>query len=418
MTALGRTLMTTATRRPARRASQAPGVNAFWGLAYYLSAAPLVVTQGAQIAYIVIGAVWESDGRRPRALGSIYAPSPDWPPFSVPTLAFAGMAVVIGAMAVEMAVRPAATPSGRQPGSMAALWAAGAVLVSLHVWGFTTGVSGMIVGFSSSVVMGASAVTALVAQVKVTLDRKQTNDSEHHRTHVSSLRPGRKPSLAFRAEWVASSGSSRPAAAGGSHQVSARAPSTNRGRRSSGASDPISAGFWVVAYYGSLVPVLVIQSFNIVLVIIAVRWEADGRRSSEIETVFESSPGWPPVDMPGLVFVGMGIGIVPMAVEMVVRRGRTPSGSQPGLMSFVWAADGLLCLNHWWAFDAAPVWAAPAGLAGFTMLASAGVAFVVYLIRGVRRLLARRRGDPAADEPVESLDPVRARLLRGTGVDR
>jgi hypothetical protein len=200
--------------------------------------------------------------------------------------------------------------------------------------------------------------------------------------------------------------------------VSARAPSTNRGRRSSGASDPISAGFWVVAYYGSLVPVLVIQSFNIVLVIIAVRWEADGRRSSEIETVFESSPGWPPVDMPGFVFVGMGIGIVPMAVEMVVRRGRTPSGSQPGLMSFVWAADGLLCLNHWWAFDAAPVWAAPAGLAGFTMVASATVAFVVYLTRGVRRLLARRRGDPAADEPVESLDPVRARLLRGTGIDR
>lgn len=112
MTALGRTLTTRATRRPARRASQSPGVNAFWGLAYYLSAAPLVVTQGAQIAYIVIGAVWESDGRRPRALGSIFAPSPGWPPFSVPTLAFAGMAVVICAMAVEMAVRPAATPSG------------------------------------------------------------------------------------------------------------------------------------------------------------------------------------------------------------------------------------------------------------------------------------------------------------------
>ena len=200
--------------------------------------------------------------------------------------------------------------------------------------------------------------------------------------------------------------------------MSARAASTTRGRRSSGASDPISAGFWVVAYYGSLVPVLVIQSFNIMLVIIAARWEADGRRSSDVETIFESSPGWPPVDMPGIVFVSMGIGIVPMVAEMVVRRGRTPSGSQPGLMSFVWAADGLLCLNHWWAFDPAPVWAAPAGLAGSTMLASATVALVVFVVRGVRRLLARRRGDPAADEPVESLDPVRARLLRGTAADR
>ena len=193
MTALGRTLTTRATRRPARRASQSPGVNAFWGLAYYLSAAPLVVTQGAQIAYIVIGAVWESDGRRPRALGSIFAPSPGWPPFSVPTLAFAGMAVVIGAMAVEMAVRPAATPSGRQPGSMAALWAAGAVLVSLHVWGFTTGVSGMIVGFSASVVMGVSAVTALVAQVKVTLDGLHADGAETLQGHVSSPRPGPEP---------------------------------------------------------------------------------------------------------------------------------------------------------------------------------------------------------------------------------
>ena len=200
--------------------------------------------------------------------------------------------------------------------------------------------------------------------------------------------------------------------------ASAASTSTTRGRRSSGASHPISAGFWVVAYYGSLVPVLVMQGFNIVLVIIAARWEADGRRSSEIETVFEWSPGWPPIDIPGLVFVGMGIGIVPMAVEMVVRHGRTPSGSQPGMMSFVWASDGLLCLNHWWAFGWAPVWAAPAGLAGVVMLASAGVAFVVFVARGSNRLLARRRGDPPVDEPAESLDPVRARLLRGTGAGR
>jgi len=193
MTALGRTLTTRATRRPARRASQSPGVNAFWGLAYYLSAAPLVVTQGAQIGYIVIAAVWERDGRRPRALASIFAPSPGWPPFTVPTVVFVAMAVVIGVMAVEMVVRPAVTPSGRQPGSMAALWAAGAVLVSLHVWGFTADVSWMLVGFSASAIMGASSVTALVVLVKVSLRGKYSKHGERHVGNRSGPDP-RRPS--------------------------------------------------------------------------------------------------------------------------------------------------------------------------------------------------------------------------------
>jgi hypothetical protein len=200
--------------------------------------------------------------------------------------------------------------------------------------------------------------------------------------------------------------------------VSRRSATSPTGRRSSGVARPTSSLFWVVAYYGNLVPVFVTQGMHIVLIIIAMRWEADGRRSPEIESVFESSPGWPPVDIPGLVFIAMGVGIVPMAVEMVARRDRTPSGSQPGFMAFMWVSDGLLCLNHWWAFGTAPVWAAPAGLAGLTMLASGSVAFVVYVVRGVQRRLARRRGDPAADEPAAVLDPVRARILRGTGADR
>ena len=191
------------------------------------------------------------------------------------------------------------------------------------------------------------------------------------------------------------------------------------GRRRAETADGSSLGWlWLVAYYLSLAPVLVTQGVNIAYVIIGYRWELDGRRPRGLESVYDPSPGWPPFHVPGVTFALLAVPIAAMAVEMILREPRTPSGSQPGFMAFVWAMNAYLCIAYSFAFDEGVFWTEPAGTSGLVMLASAAVALVVYVVRGVRRLLARRRGDPAADEPAESLDPVRARLLRGTGVDR
>jgi hypothetical protein len=175
---------------------------------------------------------------------------------------------------------------------------------------------------------------------------------------------------------------------------------------------------WLVAYYLSLAPVLVTQGINIAYTIIEYRWQRDRLRPQELESIVDPSPGWPPFQVPGIVFILLSAPIAAMAVEMLARRSRTPSGSQPGFTAFVWAMNAYLCIAHSSAFDEGVFWTEPAGISGLVMLASAAVAFIVYVVRGVRRLLARRRGDPAADEPAESLDPVRARILRGTGAGR
>ena len=155
--------MTLGTPPSSRRTHRDRRVTPIWALFYYLSAAPLVVTQSVQIAYIVIGAAWRADGRRPDDLDSVFALSPGWPPFPVPTVVFLGMALVISVTAIDLVWRPGVTPSGSRPGSMAALWGAGAVLVALHVWGFEAGAAESFVGFAAAVLMGISAVGALLA---------------------------------------------------------------------------------------------------------------------------------------------------------------------------------------------------------------------------------------------------------------
>jgi hypothetical protein len=175
---------------------------------------------------------------------------------------------------------------------------------------------------------------------------------------------------------------------------------------------------WLVAYYLSLAPVLVTQGINISYTIIEYRWQRDGLRPQDLESIVDPSPGWPPFQVPGLVFVLLSAPIAAMAVEMLARRSRTPSGAQPGFMAFVWAMNAFLCVAHSSAFDVGVFWTEPAGISGLIMLVSAAVAFALYVVRRVHRLLARRRGDPPVDEPADSLDPVRARLLRGTGAGR
>lgn len=194
-------------------------------------------------------------------------------------------------------------------------------------------------------------------------------------------------------------------------------PARGRRRLETRASSAVGL-VWAAAYYLSLLPVLVTQGVNVAYASIGYRWEVDGRRPSGLESIVDPSPGWPPFQVPGIIFVVMATPIAAMAVEMIGRSSRTPSGSQPGMMAFVWMMDALMCVAYSSAFDEDVFWREPAGIAGLVMLASAGVALVVSVVRSVGRLRARRRGEPTGDEPAAVLDPWRARLLRDGAGDR
>jgi len=185
------------------------------------------------------------------------------------------------------------------------------------------------------------------------------------------------------------------------------------GRRVASISSSPRSPFWVTCYYLSLAPLVVSQGTNVAYVLLDLSWKQAGLRARHLESYVDPSPGWPPFHVPGLVFVAMAVVIAAMAIEMVVRRSATPSGSQPGFMAFSWALVGVLCYLQSSAFDDGLPWTEPEGLSGLVMIGAGGVALVVFVQRGLERWRTSRAGSSAADHPALVLDPVRVRMLRG-----
>ena len=155
---------------------------------------------------------------------------------------------------------------------------------------------------------------------------------------------------------------------------------------------------WWVMHLLSPVPVVIVGVTQMTYAVIAIIWMQEGRPGSEGLSIHVASSGWPPFLLPDGFFVVCAVFVWFVTIEMFIRPSTSPSGRQPGLMSFFWLADAYMCGFYVWGMKPASGLASPPMIAFWCMAVASAACLGLYIARVRRDRSVRRLEDEACRE--------------------
>jgi len=161
---------------------------------------------------------------------------------------------------------------------------------------------------------------------------------------------------------------------------------------------------WWLLHMMAPLPVVIVGVTQMTYGVILIMWIREDRPGTEGLSIHVASPGWPPFLLPDGFFVVCAVFVWFVTVEMLIRPSTSPSGRQPGLMSFLWFADAYMCGFYIWGMKPESGLASPPMIAFWCMAAASATCLVLYVARvrrhrSVRRFARARRDLSVGAEP-------------------
>jgi len=160
-----------------------------------------------------------------------------------------------------------------------------------------------------------------------------------------------------------------------------------------GPGDPISGRLalhlWL--YFSTPLTIVMTQGVYIIYGAIALIWMGQGKRSSEIDSIYAPSPGYPPFVVPGWIFVIPTVLILLTMIIMLKGPKSGPIATHAWMLPFVWGINGLLLSGYSISFEYAEGWPTYVIYFAAIMGLCSVVGFGAAVVRSVRERAERRR---------------------------